>query len=317
MTATAERIQSINRLKHEVYREYGYYYYVPMAEAYTVQIPVTVGCSYDKCLYCELNQGRKFRELSFDEISGHVQSLKQIHEGRNPKRFLLAGGNPFVLSTEKLLRIADLVRSNFPECEYISAFSRADDVTRKTPAELHALHEAGFNRLCIGVESGSDDVLAFQNKGITRAENLRAMNMLDDEGMDYSVYIMLGLGGHGMSESHVNETASLLNKSHPFSMTVVTLVIFKGAKLIDRIKSHEFHRMHPLDAFKEGRELLSRLEISTIWDATHKTNIFPLKGKIPEHKEKLLQRIDDVISEIESGDIKQYELKRWRKWGTE
>ena len=128
---------------------------------------------------------------------------------------------------------------------------------------------------------------------------------------------MLGLGGHGMSESHISETASLLNMSHPFSLTIVTLVIFKGAKLIDRIKSHEFHRMHPLDAFKEGRELLSRLEISTIWDATHKTNIFPLKGKIPEHKEKLLRRIYDVISEIESGDIKQYELKRWRKWATE
>ena len=128
---------------------------------------------------------------------------------------------------------------------------------------------------------------------------------------------MLGLGGHGMSESHITETASLLNMSHPFSLTVVTLVIFKGAKLIDRIKSHEFHRMHPLDAFKEGRKLLSLLEISTIWDATHKTNIFPLKGKIPEHKEKLLGRIDDVIAEIESGDIKQYELKRWRKWGTE
>ena len=59
MTDTAERIQSINRLKQNIYREYGYYYYVPMAEAYTVQIPVTVGCSYDKCLYCELNQGRK------------------------------------------------------------------------------------------------------------------------------------------------------------------------------------------------------------------------------------------------------------------
>ncbi|MBQ3694443.1 MAG: hypothetical protein II884_06695, partial [Synergistaceae bacterium] len=75
--------------------------------------------------------------------------------------------------------------------------------------------------------------------------------------------------------------------------------------------------IHPLDALKEGRRLLSLLDISTIWDATHKTNIFPVKGKIPEHKEKLLKRIDDVILEIESGDIKQYELKRWRKWGTE
>lgn len=317
MTQTSERIQKINRLKHDIYSEYGFYYYVPMAEAYTVQVPVTVGCSYDKCLYCYLNQGRKFRELSLEEITAHVENLRVINEGRNPKRFLLAGGNPFVLSTGKLLRISEAIRSKFPECEYISAFSRADDITRKTPDELKALHEAGYNRLCIGIESGSDEVLAYQNKGVTRLMNLQAMKMLDDSGMSYSVYIMLGLGGHDMSESHINETASLLNMSNPFELTVVTLVIFKGAKLIERIKSHDFHRMHPLDAFKEGRKLLSLLEISTIWDATHKTNIYPLKGRIPEHKEKLLRRIDDVIAEIESTDLKQYELKRWRKWGTE
>ena len=288
-----------------------------MAEAYTVQVPVTVGCSYDKCLYCRLNQGRKFRELSLDEISGHVQNLREIHEGRKATRFLLAGGNPFVLNTEKLLRIAEVIRDKFPECEYISAFSRADDVTRKTPAELKTLHEAGYNRLCIGVESGSDEVLLFQNKGITRQGNLEAMKMLDDAGMLYSAYIMLGLGGQDMTEAHVNDTASLLNMSRPFELTVVTLVLFKGAKLIEQVKSHDFHRMHPLEAMKEGRKLLSLLEIPTIWDATHKTNIYPLKGKIPEHKDKLLHRIDDVIREIEAGDIKQYELRRWSKWGTE
>ena len=50
--------------------------------------------------------------------------------------FLLVCGNPFVLGTEKLLRISDAIRSRFPECGHISVFARADDVTRKIPAEL-------------------------------------------------------------------------------------------------------------------------------------------------------------------------------------
>ena len=62
---------------------------------------------------------------------------------------------------------------------------------------------------------------------------------------------------------------------------------------------------------------MSLLEIHTVWNATHKTNIFPVKGRIPEHKELLLRRIDDALSEIDSQGLKQYELKRWRKWGTE
>lgn len=316
MTDTAERIRNIKNFKREIYREYGFYYYVPMAEAYTVQIPVTVSCSYRRCLYCDLNQGMKFRELGLDEIEEHIRKLRYIND-RPAKRFLLAGGNPFVLSSEKLLKIAGTVREYFPECEYISAFSRADDITRKTSDELRALHAAGIDRLCIGIESGCDEVLSLQEKGVSRADNLRAMSMLDDAGIKYSTYIMLGVGGRGLSNRHIDDTASLLNLANPFQLTVVTLVLFKGARLIEKVRNHKFSRVPPFEALKEGRRLLSQLEISTIWDATHKTNIFPIKGKIPEHKEKLLKRIDDVIAEIESGNVKQYELKRWSKWGTE
>ncbi|MBQ7068504.1 MAG: radical SAM protein [Synergistaceae bacterium] len=316
---TSERIKQIKDFKNEIFREYGYYYYVPMAEAYDIQIPVTVGCSYDKCLFCDLNGASKFHEIPLDKINENIKKLRFIHEDKlgSAKRFLLAGGNPFVLSTEKLLRISEMIHENFPECEYISAFSRADDVTRKNIDELKILHDSGYDRLCIGIESGSDEVLKFQNKGVASSENLEAMKILDDSGIKYSAYIMLGLGGKNLSEIHVNETAKLLNSANPFALTVVTLVLFRNAKLIEKVKTHEFQRLHPFEALKEGRKLLSLLEINTIWDATHKTNIFPIKGKIPEHKTKLLKRIDDVISEIESQDLKQYELKRWKKWGTE
>lgn len=141
--------------------------------------------------------------------------------------------------------------------------------------------------------------------------------MLTDAGMKYSAYIMLGLGGRELSAPHFRDTAELLNHSAPFELIVVTLVLFKGARLAERVRAHEFHRVPPVDALKEGRELLSLLEIPTIWNATHKTNLFPVKGRIPEHKELLLRRIDDALSEIKSEGLKQYEMKRWRKWGTE
>ena len=82
MSFTSERIQRVKEFKQEIFREYGYYYYVPMAEAYAVQIPVTVGCSYNKCLYCKLNQDNKFRELSLDEIANNITKLRYIYEER-------------------------------------------------------------------------------------------------------------------------------------------------------------------------------------------------------------------------------------------
>ncbi len=319
MKQTPEIIHKIKKLKREIYGEYGFYYYVPMAESFTVQIPVTVSCSYRKCLFCDLNQNMSFRELSLEEIEANIKKLRQIHEinNKNAKKFLLAGGNPFVLKTEKLLRISELIYNNFPECEYISCFSRVDDVLNKSENDLKILHDAGYNRLCLGIESGSDEVLKFQEKGVTRSENISAMNALDKSGIKYSAYIMLGLGGRSMSEEHVFQTVDMLNKSNPFELTVVTLVLFKGAKLVEKVRNHEFQRMSSLETLKEGRKILSELEISTVWNATHKTNLFPVKGKIPEHKNLLLNRIDSAINEISNTNLKQYELKRWHKWGTE
>lgn len=128
---------------------------------------------------------------------------------------------------------------------------------------------------------------------------------------------MLGLGGRTMSEAHIIDTASLLNMASPFELTVVTLVLFKGARLIEKVRTHEFLRMSPFDALKEEKQLLSLLEINTVFNATHKTNLFPVKGRIPEHKNMLIKRIESAIDEISEAGLKQYELKRWHKWGTE
>ncbi|MBQ8691892.1 MAG: hypothetical protein IJ520_01960, partial [Synergistaceae bacterium] len=81
---------------------------------------------------------------------------------------------------------------------------------------------------------------------------------------------------------------------------------------------HEFKRLSPYETLKEGRDLLNNLDISAVWNATHKTNLFPIKGKIPEHKDLMLKRIGEVIDSLSDADnLKQYELKRWQNWGVE
>ena len=136
----------------------------------------------------------RYRELPLPEILDKIGKLRFIHQhDRRPVRWcLLAGGNPFGLPTEKLLRIAVALRAAFPEDEYISCFARADDVLEKSAAELRVLREAGYDRLCLGIESGSNRVLLYQEKGVGRAGNAAAMRALDDAGIRYSVYIMLG-----------------------------------------------------------------------------------------------------------------------------
>ena len=119
---------------------------------------------------------------------------------------------------------------------------------------------------------------------------------------------MLGLGGHTLSEEHIAETASLLNGAHPFELTVVTLVLFKGARLAGRVRAGEFKRLRPPEAL---------LDIPTVYDGTHKTNAFPLKGRLPEHRELLLRRMDLAVESLRRGDVQGHEVRRWRNWFTE
>ena len=82
-----------------------------------------------------------------------------------------------------------------PNIKEFSMYARIDDVLRKTPEQLRELRELGVCDLHIGVESGSDPILLWMNKGVTSFDMLKAFKMLDEAGIGYYVTIILGLGG--------------------------------------------------------------------------------------------------------------------------
>ena len=176
------------------------------------------------------------------------------------------------------------------------------------------LKKLGIGELSIGVESGNDEVLAFHNKGITRDENYRALNKLEECNISYSTYIMLGLGGKILSKENALDTANLLSKVNPQVITVVTLVMFKDAKLVRSVRNKEFVRLSTLDSIREEKLLLQNLNMkNTIFNGTHKTNALILKGKLPEHKSLLLDKIDKALEKYDQKTLKNKEISKWKK----
>ena len=232
-----------------VYKEYGQNFYVPMTQGYSVAVPVTVGCSWDQCLYCDLNHENKFQFLGLEEIDKKLKALKNYYSNkRRPvEKVVLAGGNPFCLDTDILIEIISLIKAYFPKVKNISSFARADDILRKSKDELLELKKLGMGELSIGVESGNDEILAFHNKGVTREDNYQALIKLEDCNITYSTYIMLGLGGKRLSMENAIDTASLLSRVNPQVIVVVTLVIFKDAKLVESLRNKEIYQIKLLD----------------------------------------------------------------------
>lgn len=305
---------------NDIYKEYGQYYYVPMTQAYSVAVPVTVGCSWNKCLYCDLNHGSRFRFLGLQEIEEKLKALKTYYFNRRRpvEKVVMIGGNPFCLDTDTLIKIIGLIKGYFPHIKNISSFARADDILRKTKDELLELRKLGIGELSIGVESGNDEILAFHNKGVTREDNYQALIKLEECNITYSTYIMLGLGGKRLSRENAIDTASLLSMLNPQVIVVVTLVVFKDARLVEKIRKREFIRLDMLDAIREEKILLENLHMrNTIFNGTHKTNPLILKGKLPGQKGLLLDKINKALEEYDNKTIRNREISKWRNWSIE
>ena len=161
----------------------------PPYEAGSLLLQVTAGCTHHKCKFCTLYADLPFpfrlsprQELESDllevqtadrdPISQLIARLNGIPTPKEIHRVFLTGANPFVLRTEKLLAIADLIRQYLPKVETIGCFARVTDAVQKTDEDLFALRQAGYDGLTIGMETGDDEALRFMHKGYTAADIL-------------------------------------------------------------------------------------------------------------------------------------------------
>ena len=297
---------------------YPIYMYTPMPEMHNVMVPVTSGCSYQKFLYCDLNFRQKFHIFKLDEIEDYLRNEKIKYDKmkRSPNKFTLLEGNPLCVKTSYLENVFALIHKYF-EVQYISMFARASDVLRKTDEELLRLKAMGMDRLCLGLESGSDEVLSFHKKGHSVNDSLRACKKLERLGISYSVYIMLGLGGKEMTMAHRVETAKLLNGIKPFEIVFVTTVIFKRAPLKDIVRAKEFTRLSIKEVLDEEIYILENLETNTVIKATHKTNPLPLLAKFPEGKADLIRKLKEYRDNNNEKELRRNEMKKWQVWSKE
>lgn len=115
--------------------------------------------------------------------------------GWKDRRVFLTGANPFVLRYTFLMEIAGLVKKYFPSYKSIGSFARITDISMKSDKELIQLKKAGFNGLTIGMETADDKALGFMNKGYSKNDILVQCRRLEQAGISYKFFILLGYQG--------------------------------------------------------------------------------------------------------------------------
>ena len=156
----------------------------PPSEAQSLIIQVTEGCSHNKCRFCYMYKCKQFRMKTREELQEHIRWLKTSYQ--NPERIFLADGNVLCLKTEKLIALLNYIKSEFPTVKRISSYSGPLDIIRKTDDELKLIHNSGLELLYMGVESGSDNVLAFMEKGVNQQQMIEAGQKAVKAGFKFS-----------------------------------------------------------------------------------------------------------------------------------
>ena len=166
------------------------------------------------------------------------------------------------------------------------------------PEELRAIREAGLNRAYLGVESGSDAVLKAINKGVTAAQMLEAGQKLVAAGFDLWAIIIMGLTGQdGDWEEHILSTAGMINEMRPRHLSAMTFAPAKGTPLGEDVLAGRFQVCTPDQILEECRLLIEHLDVDPLhFTSNHASNYLPLKGGLPEDREKFLALLDEALA---------------------
>ncbi len=276
----------------------------PPSEAHSLILPVTNGCSWNSCTFCDMYTApqKKFRARDEAEV---LDEIRRCGEQLIVQRVFLADGDALVLPTHRLLRILEQIRQCLPEVQRVSSYCLPRNLRKKSVAELQELADAGLGMTYVGAESGDDEVLALVNKGETYESTLSALDKLGAAGIARSVMILNGLGCRQLSRQHARNSARLMNAAQPeFLSTLV--VSFPQGEARFRQTFEDFEPLVPADLFRELEWLLEDLKLTdTVFRSDHASNYLVLKGILGADKPGLLRRVREAIEDPRNAPLRQ------------
>jgi radical SAM superfamily enzyme YgiQ (UPF0313 family) len=236
-----------------------------------------------------------------------VESLEQIEKDlkeastwpRKFDRIFLVNADAFVLSGAKLKAIGQKIAELYPWCKTIATNARITNITNKTDQELRELRNLNFNEFTIGLESASDNVLNIYNKGYSQDEARTQLLRLRKAGISFFLNIIIGGGGIKHSSEHIQDTIDMVNDTNPDLIYTSYMHFYPGTELYEEREKGNFVENTVRMNLKETKDLLSGVNVSTNFFGLHTSNPVPMYGVLPNDKEKLLNQLEEGISQIQ------------------
>jgi len=305
----------------------------PPSEAHSLLIRVTRNCPWNRCTFCPVYKGSEFSirpvahvKRDIDAVHQQVEKLRRLEN--EPARLTQAGlldsppedrpalnaafhwvaggldsvflqdANSLIVKPADLIDILTHLKRRFPWIKRITTYARSHTIARIRDEHLRAFQDAGLNRIHIGLESGSDQVLERVRKGVTKAIHIKAGLKVKRSGMELSEYVMPGLGGRALSRVHALETADALNQINPDFIRLRTLAIPDTVQGFKDAGNLRFEKCSDHMIVEEILLLIENLNgIASVVKSDHILNLFEeVDGRLPEDKSKITRPLRDFLA---------------------
>lgn len=268
----------------------------PPSEADSLIIQVTLGCSHNKCTFCDMYKSKDFFIKPIDQIKKEIDLFRE--NTREAKRIFLADGDALIIEFNMLCEILKYIKEKFPECNRISMYGSPKSILLKNSEELKILKSLGVFLIYLGIESGDDELLKFINKGVTSSEILAAGLKVKASKIKLSVTVIAGLGGREFQKGHIVNTGKIISAMCPEYFSILTLMYSKNTEIYKAILEGKFTPLESHEVLEEIREILlnTNVESNVIFRSNHASNYVDLGGNLPKDKNSIIEKIQWTLA---------------------
>jgi radical SAM superfamily enzyme YgiQ (UPF0313 family) len=281
----------------------------PPSEANNLLLPITLGCSHNKCTFCSAYRGTQFRIRGVDEVKADIDGIANEYSW-GMSRVFLENGDALVCRQGMLLEIMEHLNRRFPKLERVGTYASPQNLLRKSVDDLKDLKELKLEIIYLGIETGDEEMLKRIEKGVTPGQMIEAGRKAKEASITLSVTIVLGLAGtQGFGQSAVR-TAEVVTAIDPEFCGALTLMLEPGAPLYEQWKRGEFVPASAFQSLEELREIIAHSDFTDgFFTSNHASNYLPLKLRLPQQKEEGLKLLDKILASKDESSLKPEYLR--------
>ncbi len=268
--------------------------YRPPSEADAYILQATIGCSHNRCVYCDMYRDKSFRLRALSECLEDLEAAGR-EVGDYVEKLFVADGDALVMPMDHWRAILEKAREVFPKLRRVSCYAMARNINGKTDDELSELRQGGLSTLYIGPESGDDKTLKRIVKGDDFAAHVEAAGKAHRAGMKMSVIALLGIG-MDRPEQHAEATARLVTEMDPAFFAALTVSVVPGTPLAKLQRSGRFEVPGIEKLLIELRTMVDLARpTDCVFRTNHASNYLPLQGRLPQDRQRIVATIDAAL----------------------